>query len=257
VQRPRVLVLGGLDPCGGAGITADARVLELFCCHALTVATCLTVQNRHGFARAEPVAADLFTAALRAAVADGPLQAVKIGLVADAGTFARMREVLAALGLPVVVDPVLTATAGGFAGGPALAGAYAAAAAALAAVMTPNLPELAQLAGAGGAAELLAAGCAGVVVTGGHASGDEVVDEIHTKGAVTAVRHRRAACGPVHGTGCAFASATVAGLAHGAGLLPAATRASGWVGRCLVAMAGAPVPPAPRPFVPLPPAAEG
>lgn len=248
-MRPRVLVLGGLDPTGGAGITADARVLELHDCHALTVATCLTVQNRHGFVRAEAVAVDLFLATLRAALQDGPVHAVKLGLAPDAATLGRAAEVLATLRVPTVLDPVLSATAGGWSSPGDLARAQASTAAALAAVVTPNLPELEQLAPDGGAAALLARGCAAVVVKGGHGAGAEVEDLIHTPGRVDVVRHVRASCGAVHGTGCALASATVAGLAHGRDVVAAASAAARWVGDCLRAMPP-PVDDLPRPFVP-------
>ena len=49
--------------------------------HTLTVATCLTVQNRHGFQSIEPVAIATVRASLVAALEDGTVHAVKIGLV--------------------------------------------------------------------------------------------------------------------------------------------------------------------------------
>lgn len=255
-MRLRILVVGGLDPCGGAGVTADARVLELFECHALTVASCLTVQSRAGFVRAEAVATPTLVDALGVAIDDGPLHAVKIGLIAEAAQLADICRCLTPLGVPVLVDPVLSATAGGFDAPPDLAAAYRAAASELGAVLTPNQPELDLLAPSGGVAELLAAGCTAVVVKGGHGGDDEIVDAVHTSQGVTLVRHPRARCGPVHGTGCAFGAATAAGLARGADVLVAATAASRWVGKCLLAM-GAGQAARPRPFEPLSPNAAG
>jgi hydroxymethylpyrimidine/phosphomethylpyrimidine kinase len=252
VYRPRVLVLGGLDPCGGAGITADARVLELHGCHPLTVATCLTVQNRFGFTAAQAVPAALFAGALGAAMADGPLHAVKLGLFADAATLLDAASALATLQLPTVIDPVLSATAGGYVAGEPLRQAYREAGGALRAVLTPNLPELEQLAAAGGAAELLAAGCSVVVAKGGHTGGAEVIDRVFTPQGMTPIRHGRAPSGPVHGTGCAFAAALAAGLAHGKAVLTAVAVAAHWVGGCLDAM-GPSSESYPRPFVPRPP----
>ncbi|MEZ5964313.1 MAG: hydroxymethylpyrimidine/phosphomethylpyrimidine kinase [Planctomycetota bacterium] len=255
MTRPRVLAIGGLDPCGGAGITADARVLELFGCHPLTVAACLTVQNRHGFARIEPIAVRSLADCLRAAVDDGPLHAVKVGFVGTADVFAVLGDRLAPLALPVLVDPVLSATAGGFDGSAELARGYRALAGRLRATLTPNRDELALLAPDTDVAGLLADGCGAVVVKGGHAPGDEIVDEVHTRDGIAYIRHARAYAGAVHGTGCAFGAATVAALARGVDVAAAATRATRWIGRCLWEM-GAVADAPPRPFEPQAPSGE-
>src|SRR5262245_59272621 len=124
--RPRVLVIGGLDPSGGAGITADAHAVAACGGFPLAVASCLTVQNRHGFRRVEPVAPNLLAAMLDAAADDGQLRAIKIGMVATPAVAVALGRWLAARraeGVPVVVDPVLSATAGGYAVAAALVAA--------------------------------------------------------------------------------------------------------------------------------------
>ncbi|MCC6671299.1 MAG: hydroxymethylpyrimidine/phosphomethylpyrimidine kinase [Planctomycetes bacterium] len=245
---PRVLVIGGLDPSNGAGITADARAVQAHGGHALTVATGLTVQNRHGYRGGTAVAPDLLRAQLRAALAEGPVLAVKTGLFLSPdqpGLVAA--ELLAGLGHapPWVVDPVLSATAGGLAGGAELIAALRAECVPRAHVVTPNLPELEALAPAG-AHELLAAGARAVLVKGGHGAGDEVVDVLHGAGGPHRFAHPRLGVGPVHGTGCALASAIAAGLAHGREVRAACAVAIGWLQRCLRATVpagdGLPVP---------------
>lgn len=250
MPRPRVLVLGGVDPSGGAGITADARVLELHGCHALTVATCDTVQNRFGFVAVRAAEPRWLQATLRAALADGPLHAVKLGLFADAETLAVSRDGLASLRVPVVVDPVLSATAGGYVAADALVAAYRKLIACVHPILTPNHAELRALA-PGGVAELLALGCSAVLDKDGHGTGPVVEDRLHTHEEVVVLRHLRADCGAVHGTGCALAAAVAGRLAHGHPIAGAAAAASTWLGACLAAMAS-PAAAESRPFVPLP-----
>jgi hydroxymethylpyrimidine/phosphomethylpyrimidine kinase len=54
-----------------------------------------------------------------------------------------------------------------------------------------------------------------VIITGGHASGADVVDLLFDGRAFTELRLPRIDAGPIHGTGCTFASAVAAGLALG------------------------------------------
>ncbi len=249
-------MIGGLDPCGGAGITADTRVLHMHRCTPAAVTSCLTVQNRHGLAHLEPIACDLLVAMTRAVFDDGAVDAVKVGLCGAAGVVDALAEVLAGYPGPVVVDPVLMITAGGWAATGELVQSYRAFARRVAAIWTPNAIESRTLAPTAGSAELLSLGALAVVEKGGHAEGAStgpVVDSLVTAMGRVSFRHRRAISGEVHGTGCALASSLAAGLAHGREPGPALRMASRWVSACLHAM-GAPAPGAgpskPRAFDP-------
>src|SRR5262245_32974616 len=111
----RVLLLGGVDPSGGAGVTVDATVAALHGAQPLPMAVAWTVQDARAFRSCEPVAAAAWRAALDA-VAAGGVHAVKVGLVADAATAAAIAAALRPLHarVPIVIDPVLGATAGGY-----------------------------------------------------------------------------------------------------------------------------------------------
>lgn len=239
VAAPRLLVLGGLDPCGGAGISADAIVAARHGVLALPIAVVLTTQNRHGFREATDVPAPQWQRALAAALADGEVHAVKTGMLGSAAAIAAVADALRPLRrrVPIVVDPVLSATAGGHEPGAAVAAALRARLAPLADVLTPNHPELDAL---GGVASLFTAGCAAVVCKGGHGEGEFAIDEL-LRPAAPPLRwtRRRLPVGPVHGTGCAFATALASCLARG-DELPAAVRAAGdWLWDRL-AMLGSP-----------------
>ena len=111
----------------------------------------------------------------------------------------------------------------------------------LADVLTPNLPEAEALLGhpikttaqfdAAGAA-LLTLGAGAVLLKGGHAKGNEVVDRYYDARGVLELRHPRL---PLegHGTGCTLASAIAAGLAGGRSPRSAVRRAVAYVQRAL------------------------
>ncbi len=253
---PRVLLLGGLDPSGGAGLTVDATVVALHGASPLPVALALTEQGRAAFRRSHAVAADVWRGALRAVLADGPVHAVKVGLLADVATLRTLASELAALApaVPVVVDPVLSATAGGYSPPAELAAAYREHLLPRATLFTPNVPELAAVC-AGDAQQALAAGARAVLVKGGHADGPQCTDTLCTARDRVVFARERLPVGPVRGTGCALASAIACHLAVGATLADACREAGDWLGQVLRTM-GPPDPdglPRPLPLARVPP----
>ncbi len=223
----RVLLLGGIAPSGGAGIPTDATVTALHGAQPLPVVIAWTVQDQRAFRACEPLAAATWLAAL-AAAADGGVDAVKVGLVADAASAASLAQALAPLRVPIVVDPVLSATAGGYAPGPGLARAYREHLLPLATVFTPNLPELDAVC-AGDAGQALAAGARAVLVKGGHGVGPFADDVLWHGGSRVTFRRPRLPCGAVRGTGCALASAVAARLALGDSVPAACEGAGDWL----------------------------
>lgn len=227
----RILSIGGLDPCGGAGITADARMVQARGGQALTVATCLTIQNRHGVERVDAVAEEALRDSLGAALGDGVADAIKLGLMTTRA-FDVVVDLLDGYDGPVVADPVLGFTAGGEPPED-LVSAYRERLVVLHPVLTPNLDEIEKLAPAGGAGELIALGCRAVLVKGGHGVDDIVLDLLHDEDGEFGCEHPRRNIGPVHGTGCALATALAWGLASGRGLREACQGAIEIVQSCL------------------------
>lgn len=230
----RVLLLGGLDPSGGAGLTADATVVALHQAWPLPIALALTEQNRRGFRRCQPVPTEQWSRALHAVLDDGPVQAVKIGLIGDAVVLRGVARELAPLRgqVPIVVDPVLSATTGGFTASAELVAAYLELLLPLATVLTPNGPELAALCG-GDARRALAAGAKAVLGKGGHGEGAVSEDVLWQADDRLAFRRERLACGPVRGTGCALAAAIAARLARGTTIAEACRRSGDWLAMLL------------------------
>ena len=143
---------------------------------------------------------------------------------------------------PLVLDPVLTAGAGGTLLSPGALADLAGRLARHTTLLTPNRPEAARLLGlprieSGAEAEATAAlraqGWQAVLLKGGHGEGPEVVDLLDADGTHTSFSHERVPGGPFHGTGCALSSALAAHLAQGVSLPEACTRAVDWVQRLI------------------------
>lgn len=233
-----VLAIGGVDPTGASGLAADLRTLVLRGVHGAPVVSALTVQDARGVSSVTPV--DL-AAAVSAVLDSMPVRAVKIGMLADG-----QAEVLARLlpALPIVLDPVLEASAGGTL---ARANVYAALLE-RATIVTPNAEEVGVL-GDAPEAWVERTGVA-VLLKGGHDEGREVVDRLLVRGAAPRVwRHPRLEVRNTRGTGCTLASAIAAGLALGESLTQATEEALGLVDRLLRVSDGAELGPAPGPLL--------
>ena len=226
-----VLVIGGSDSSGGAGITRDAQTLERLGARVLPVLTAVTAQSNARVCAVRVMSAQLVHAQMAAAFATGPVQAVKTGMLASRALVRAVAAALPAVAPPLVIDPVLVSSSGGQlldrGGRETLCRALLP----RAALLTPNIPEAAALLGTESAkteeqvlrqAEaLLALGPAAVLLKGGHAEGSEAVDLLLMRGASPRWLRAPRISATRRGTGCALASAIAAGL--GSGLdLPAA-----------------------------------
>jgi hydroxymethylpyrimidine/phosphomethylpyrimidine kinase len=218
---PVVLVIAGNDPSGGAGLAADIQAVTALAAHPAPVVTALTVQDTRDAYRVEAVPPALVAEQARAVLADLPVRAIKLGLLATAGIGAAVADLLAEhAGIPVVLDPVLVASGGGRLAESALIEVLLTRLLPRAAVVTPNASELRALApqpptSAARAAALIAAGAQHVLVKGG----DEPTEEVHNVlyDRAGAVEHFTWSRLPqrYHGSGCTLASAIAALLAHG------------------------------------------
>ncbi len=254
----RVLLLGGIDPSGGAGLTVDATVVAMHHAEALPIALATTEQSLAGFRRCHAVAPEHWCRALHAVLADGPVHAVKVGLIPDAAILRTVARELAALpaSTPIVIDPVLSATAGGLLATPELPAAYLEHLVPKATLFTPNHPELLAVCG-GEATRALQAGAKAVLVKGGHAEGATCDDVLHRGKDRIEFRRERLPVGRVRGTGCTLAAAIAARLAHGASLGDACRFAGDWLAQLLRVLgpaASTDAPPRLLPFGRVPPA---
>lgn len=244
----RVLVIAGSDSGGGAGIQADIKTITALGGYAATAITAVTVQNTLGVTGVYPIPLAVIAAQAQAVLDDIGADAIKTGMLGDAGVVETVAAALDQAGaVPAVVDPVMIAKGGA----PLLAEAAIAAVKTLmiprAALLTPNAPEAAALTGlsvetlddqrrAGEA--LLAMGARAVLMKGGHVAGERVVDLLMTPAGETTFEGERIDTRHTHGTGCTLASACAVGLAQGLTLEASVARAWNYVHEAMLRAPG-------------------
>jgi hydroxymethylpyrimidine/phosphomethylpyrimidine kinase len=239
---PNILSIAGSDPSGGAGIQADIKAISANGGYAMAVITALTAQNTQGVTRVQMVTPDFVAAQIAAIRADIRVDAVKIGMLGDAGIIDAVVAGLSGLGAPIVLDPVMVAKSGDRL---LQAEAVAALRTALpmATVVTPNLPEAADLLDAPEAVTrtdmedqaraLLALGPPAVLLKGGHLGGDDCPDVLASAEGLMWLPGVRQATRKTHGTGCTLSSALATHLGLGLTLPEAAAHAKAYVARAI------------------------
>ena len=232
-----VLIVAGSDPSGGAGIVRDVATVTALGLRACIAVTAVTVQTDRAVRHVEAMPATLVAAQMEAALEAGNIGAVKIGMLPSVEAILAVAAVLARHPhLPVVVDPVLSASSGASLSADGGLAALRDHLLPLATLVTPNLPELARLTGraeaqtASGAldqaAALLEGGTRAVLVKGGHADhGAEAIDLLVVPDAAPVAFRLPRLTGTMRGTGCMLSSAIAAGLAEGCDLASAIDRA--------------------------------
>ncbi len=217
---PVVLVFGGADPTGGAGLQADIEATASHGCHAASVVTAVTAQDTTNVVHFTPQPPESVFHQARLILEDLEVHAVKIGMLGTPEIAEAVEVLLAGHShLPVVLDPVLAAGGGGPLAGEGLAAALRRLCG-RATVVTPNGPEARTLARGADtlhacAMELLETGARHVLLTGGHEPGEEVVNTLYDpRGPVQQWRWPRLP-GAFHGTGCTLAATLAARLAQG------------------------------------------
>lgn len=236
----RALTIAGSDSGGGAGIQADLKTFAAFGVYGSSAITAVTAQNTLGVSDWLAMPEALVGGQIDAVLDDIGTDAVKTGMLANAGIIRTVAERLQAHSVTnLVVDPVMVAK-----GGHSLLESDAVAALIrdlipLALVVTPNLPEAEVLTNRkiatwddarGAAAQIVEMGARNVVIKGGHfddksSSTDLLFDGQHFR-EFTSIRVDTTS---THGTGCTFAAAIAAGLAKGMVLGDAVALAKSYV----------------------------
>ncbi|MER8729898.1 hydroxymethylpyrimidine/phosphomethylpyrimidine kinase [Mesorhizobium sp. M1227] len=223
-REPHVLVVGGSDPSGGAGIARDIETISSIGVRTCLAVTALTVQTHEAVMEIHPSQPDLVADQMCAALQANKVAAIKIGMLATAEIVVATAGVLRENPqVPAVLDPVLASSSGR---GLLEAGAIAAMRRdlmPLCCLVTPNLLELALLVGAEPPADesdavrlgrkLLAAGVPGLLIKGGHASGPRSTDILLRSDQEPIRFDAPRLVASMRGTGCMLASAIAAHLA--------------------------------------------
>ena len=233
------LTIAGSDSGGGAGIQADLKTFAALGVYGTSAITAITAQNTVGVTAALALQADLVTAQIEAVASDLHVSATKTGMLASAAIVEAVAAAITDLQLPlVVVDPVMVAKSGDRLMDEDALTAIRGELLKRAFVVTPNIPEAEVLSGRAigslddardAAVRIQKFGASAVVIKGGHATGDELVDLLFDGHAFHEFRTARIDTRNTHGTGCTFAAALAARLALGAPLVEAVLQAQTYV----------------------------
>jgi hydroxymethylpyrimidine/phosphomethylpyrimidine kinase len=230
---PVALTIAGFDPGSGAGITADLKTFAAHRIYGVACISAMTVQSTLGIRAVEPLPAMLVRQTLECLAEDVSLSGIKIGMLGSSAVVCEVSSFLTAQSgtIPrerIVLDPVLRSTSG-----TALIdrdGLRVIREELLPRVgwITPNVDELAVLAGGSPDREEMPAAAArlqamaarlgndalNVVVTGGHLSRpDDFL--LAASGAGNWLAGEKIITNATHGTGCAFSSALLCELISG------------------------------------------
>jgi hydroxymethylpyrimidine/phosphomethylpyrimidine kinase len=238
---PTVLTIAGVDSGGGAGVAGDLKTLAALGVHGVCAVAALTAQNTREVVESWPMAPEVLTGQIEAILADFPVAAVKIGMLATRENVEAAYHAIVNHRLKhVVVDPVMVASSGALLLEPEAKQVYRDTLMPVAHVVTPNVPEAEALLGtrlhsvddlaqaARELAHLSPMGPQAVLITGGHLlEKGEAADVLYERksdrvhfllGAALDVT-------TTHGSGCVFSAALATYLALGESLLAAATAA--------------------------------
>ena len=208
----RILIIAGSDSGGGAGIQADIKTVTMLGGHAMTAITAVTAQNTLGVDAVHVIPTEMVMAQIDAVVRDIGVDAVKIGMIGSAETAGAIADYFENTAIPIVFDPVMIATSGARLADAATIMAFRRLMR-IATVTTPNIPEAEAL---GGAEVIGRHGC-NVLMKGGHAGGDYLIDRLlsPTGEEIARLEGKRFDTDDTHGTGCTLASALACRIGQG------------------------------------------
>jgi hydroxymethylpyrimidine/phosphomethylpyrimidine kinase len=240
VELPQVLAVAVLESTGRFGLLADLRTFWRLGARGAGVATALGVEGPDGFAVLLEVPAPAVREAVRTALADGRIRVAKIGFITTVPVIRLLARDLSAARVPVVVDQPVANRAGAPLLRSTSATAFVGELLPLASLVTPNLPEASLLAGfpirgeddaKRAARAIQQLGPRAVLVKGGHAEGDVVVDGLLDGRTWSTFRHPRLSVERPDGDGGLVSAAVAAYLACGVTLPEAVAAALDFVHR--------------------------
>ena len=220
-----VLTIAGSDSSGGAGIQADLKTFAAYGVYGVSAVTAVTAQNTKGLSANHSVPPEVILTQIEAVLLDGPIAAVKTGMLSNALSVESVATNMKKHHIPnLVVDPVIMTSSGSPLMSDSAIDLLKRTLFPLACVVTPNRLEAERLSGKpitstahvhDAARRLHDLGPKTVVITGGHfkENDGQVIDVIYDGKDLMEHSVSRVKTLASHGTGCTFAAAVAAALA--------------------------------------------
>lgn len=228
-DRPIVMSLAGLDPCGGAGLFADIKTFEQHKVYGLGITTAQTLQTEDAFFSIRWESVESILEAIAKMLTNYDVQVVKIGIVQNIRSLHRIVSSIHAFtkNIPIIVDPVIRSTTDFNFWQESFDSALLYQVLQMTELITPNYKEVMQLIPAADekeAAKKLSCYC-NVLLKGGHNQKEPGVDYLYSKTGILKLEPNTAAIFPKHGSGCVLSSSIAANMALGNGLATACHKA--------------------------------
>ncbi|MBQ27416.1 MAG: bifunctional hydroxymethylpyrimidine kinase/phosphomethylpyrimidine kinase [Nitrospiraceae bacterium] len=240
MSTPIALSIAGSDSSGGAGIQADLKTFAALGVYGASVITALTAQNTREVREIYDLPASFVRIQMETVFADLAIRSVKTGMLSQPEVIVTVADYFRSYpALPIVVDPVMVSKSGKTLLSPKAIDMLKTQLIPLSAVITPNIPEAAILLDIAtddvekqrdaACKQLFDLGSKAVVLKGGHGKGSLSEDLFYDGQSVTPLPGPRITTTNTHGTGCTFASAIAAHLAHGVSPLSASRFAKEYI----------------------------
>lgn len=225
---PTVLTIAGSDPYGGAGLEIDSKVIHALGGYAFCVTTAITAQNSIGVTAVQSTEHEIFRQQLETLLDDVKVDAVKIGMLANAELIGIVVEAIDKYALKnIVLDTVLVSSSGKILLETDAMDLMVKELFPRVDLITPNLPEINRFLNTSYdgkkdemseiASSFFDKDVKAILIKGGHSSNEEeaidywVSDTLEMKAFST----KRVNTSHTHGTGCFLSSSIATSLAKG------------------------------------------
>ena len=228
---PTVLTIAGSDPYGGAGIQVDCKTIHALGGYAFSIITALTAQNSQGVKAVQSSSSDIFKQQLETLLNDVKVDAVKIGMLANAEIINIVVKIIDKYDLKnIILDTVLLSSSGKVLLESNAIDLMVKELFPRADLVTPNLPEINTLLNTDYVGKkdevtdianaFFDKGVKAVLIKGGHSlDKNEATDYLITRSLeVNSFTTARVNTTHTHGTGCLLSSAIATYLAKGENL---------------------------------------
>ena len=228
-----VMTIAGSDSGGGAGVQADLKTFAALGVHGTCAITSITSQNTLGVQDTYDLPVEIIASQIEAISSDFDVAYAKTGMLSSSEIVRAVAQEVKKHELPVVVDPVMVAEAGGALLRVDAVSVLIEELIPLAKVVTPNIFEAEKLFGwrvkdeesaKKAAKRIYGLGAGAVLITGGHL---DAVDILYD-GEFTLIPGKLVKK-DTHGAGCTHSAALTVYLAKGLALKDAAIKAKEFV----------------------------
>lgn len=247
-MHPKILIIAGSDPSGGAGIQADLKTATAHKVYAAAAITCLTAQNTKKVFAVHNASIDFLRQQIEVVLDDISFDAIKIGMLGTTEIIDCVADILSrkAKKIPLVLDTVMVATSGDLLLKKNAVAALKSKLIKGAFIVTPNIDEaevltemkiknLADMKRA--ATKIKALGAKNVLIKGGHLNFSD--GKIHSilldeKNNFHQISNKKIGRANLHGTGCTLASSIACNLAKKMELVAAVRKSNTYVYRSIL-----------------------